>query len=157
MENFRQKSNFLKLIDSYQGDKSISVEELYNKFKLDLETKKEAENNHEKEVISEFSGTYLKFFDPNGRFDQKELTVLKIDSLEVETYTDRWDRVYKASGSKVYVGICGVTVTNLDSRSDSHFIESELKKFTKISKKEFDEFFAEGNSINERINQLFLK
>lgn len=144
-------------MEKYSGDKSVSVEELYNKFKAEIDENKRAEEQKEQEVISEFSGSYLKLFTEEGMFGRSELAVLKIDSLEIESYTDRWDRTFLAKGMKVAVGICGVTVREFDTSVYSMFTEPKLREYSKISKEEFESFLEEAKSINDRIDSLLKK
>jgi hypothetical protein len=157
MENIREKSSFVRMMEKYQGDKTISIEELYNKFKSEIEENKKAEEENDNKVISEFSNSYLKLFTEEGMFGRSELEVLKIDSLKVESYTDNWDRTYLVKGTKISVGICGVTVREFDTSVHSTFTEPQLIEYSKISKEEFESFLEEANSISDRINALIKK
>lgn len=157
MEHFREKSSFLKLIETYQGDTSVSVQELYDKFKAELEEDKKTKEEGYNKIIADFSNSYIKLFTKDGMFGRSELEVFKIDSLEIGGFTDRGERVFKAVGVKISIGICGVTIRDFDNYVDSIFTESQLKQFSKISKLEFDYFLEEGHSINEKINKLLNK
>lgn len=157
MENFREKSSFLKLIETYQGDKSVSVQELYNKFKAEVEEDKKTEEEGCNEIIAEFSNSYIKLFTKEGMFGRSELDIFKIDSLKIDSFTTTGERTLKAEGVKIHIGIHGVTIFDLDNYVDCIFTESRLKQFSKISKEEFDYFLEEGHSINEKINKLLNK
>jgi len=157
MENFREKSSFLKLVETYQGDKSVSIQELYNKFKSEMEEDKKTKEEGCSKIIAEFSNSYIKLFTKEGMFGRSELDIFKIDSLEIDSFTTTGERTFKAVGVKIHIGIYGVTIFNLDNNTDCIFTESRLKKFSKISKEEFDYFLEEGHSINEKINKLLNK
>lgn len=156
MENFREKSNFIRMMDKYQGDKNISIEELYNKFKEEIEKDNRIKEEKESQLISEFSGSYLKLFtEEDDMFGLSKLEVLKIDSLEVESYTDNWDRTFLLKGTKISVGgFCGVKIREFDTSVHSMFTEPQLRKYSKISKEEFESFLEEAKSINDRIDEL---
>ena len=157
MENFREKSSFLKLVETYQGDKSVSVQELYNKFKSEVEEDKKTEEEGCSKIIEEFSNSYIKLFTKEGMFGRSELDIFKIDSLKIDSFTTTGERTLKAEGVKIHIGIHGVTICDLDNYADCIFTESRLKQFSKISKLEFDYFLEEGQSINEKINKLLNK
>lgn len=154
MKNFREKSSFIRMMDKYQGDKNISIEELYNKFKEEIEEDNRIKEEKESQLISEFSGSYLKLFTEEGMFGRSELEVLKIDSLEIESYTDNWDRTYLLKGTKISVGICGVTIREFDTSVHSTFTEPQLREYSKISKEEFESFLEQAKSINDRVDSL---
>lgn len=157
MEHFREKSSFLRLIETYQDYTSVSVQELYDKFKTEVEEDRKKKEESYNKIIADFSNSYIKLFTKEGKFGRSELEIFKIDSLEIDSFTDRGERTFKAFGVKISIGIFGVTIRDFDNYVDSIFTESKLKQFSKISKLEFDYFLEEGHSINERVNKLLNK
>lgn len=156
--NFRvmNKYRLLKALESVPDEMgSMSVSDLKNKIKKEVEFQKSEQDKAEKEVCDKYSGKYIKEYNEDGLFGRLEVKYIRIDEIKPGSMTTDWQRCYDIKGEVISFSgnYYGIREMNPGHASDS-MTKYELDSCKIITEDQYNEAVRKYSDINEIVNQI---
>jgi ribosomal protein S17E len=156
MVKIKNISGFVKTFENADEETlKLTVEELVNKYKDQLEIDKTIQENKEKLVIDKYKDIYLKKYnnDEDALFGE-ELEIIYIKDVTVSGFTDEYERTYLLNGNSLRFSHRNVYLRQFDDSLYSLKTETELETYTVISKNEYDAYMEEYTMINSTLKRI---
>ena len=117
------------------------------------EDKKSAEKEQQEiqEVKDDFQGSYFKYLDEQPLFGDVELVIFKFDTLKSFERSVDWDFIYYFNGNTISFSdreLYSIDVFHLP------FSAEELRKMTKITKEEYQEYLNKYNNLTKELKTI---
>lgn len=145
------KQRLLDLLDNFKVSDDLTISELKKEFSEDITTYKKEINKHEKKLLKDFKGSFLKRMSSDGLFDS--LDIIHISNIRYESYTENLDRVYHCSGDKISFSSNNLIHCN-HNKLDDLLTEKKLRSYEVITQSEYDEYMVEYVNLMTRLKNI---
>ena len=151
------KRTLLNAVNNIKSDLSnLTLKEIVSQFTTDINEFDKENTERENKVIEDFTDVYLKEV-TNGRIYDKEVEIIHVKSLKVESYTESWERCYLLSGSRINFHEGGFYGRDFDTSVYSMYTEKDLRNCTKITKEEFESYVEKYNQLTLIVDKILEK
>lgn len=135
-------------------DDTLTVGELKQKLKAQLEAVSKEESETVDKVKSDFKGVYLKFIDEEALYG-RTLEVYYIEEIFGSERTDRWELIYHVKGTRIGFSQRDISIRILRERSTyDTFSEEDLRNMEVITKEQFDVYKFRHDMIDNQLTDL---
>lgn len=156
MSKVRKIGQLLRSFEKHADDDmlNMTLTDLIEKYNKELDDEQKIQDKNDAKVANKYENKYLKIF-PEDIFG-KELKVIHITKLTPDGYDTDYNRLYEISGT--YISFCdtGRVYSNTfeNDTQSSTFSEAELEQYTFISKKEYDAYMEEYNTMGCSLKRI---
>jgi hypothetical protein len=148
------KRTLLNAINEIKSDlHGLSLSDIINQFTTDINEYDKDTIERENKVILDFTDVYLLGIEDNNVFG-KEVELIHIKTLKVESYTEGWERTYLLSGSRINFHKGGFYGRDFDTSVYSMYTEKDLRNCIKITKEEFESYVEKFNKLTSIVDSI---
>jgi|688.fasta_scaffold529657_2 hypothetical protein len=148
------KRTLLNAINEIKSDlHGLSLSDIINQFTTDINEYDKDTIERENKVILDFTDVYLLGIEDNNVFG-KEVELIHIKTLKVESYTTNWERTYILTGRRIVFHKGGFYSREFDTSVYSMFTEKKLRGLTKITKEEYESHYKTYKTLCDIISEI---